>query len=95
MTADPNSLLLKKVRGILDSFENLPDKEKLNYASESYAQDYNQLRDLTLKHNPEFKDFMPPASFDSGHEYSSGGSLQSYGELQTYVAQIFSLLNPE
>lgn len=92
---DLNSNLRKKAFGIMKSIEAMNEKERRERPSESYGKNYNKLRELCLKNNPDLKELLPPTiGFENyGHEgYVDMLTVHNFSEIHTFCSEIYHLL---
>jgi len=91
---DINTHLRKKAFGILKSIEAMNEKERNFHPSEDYGKNYNKLRDLCLKHNPDLKEFLPPmVSFGRYNSEIDKATKHYFSEIHTFCSEIYHLLD--
>ena len=59
VTIEMNSNIRKKAFGIMNSIEVMNVNERNQRPSELFGKNYNKLRELCLKNNPELEDLLP------------------------------------
>lgn len=93
--SEVNSHLRKKAFGIMKSIEAMNQKEREQRPSESFGKNYNTLRELSLKNNPELEEFLPPmVEFEDygSEDYSRMLTEHNFSEIHTFCSEIHSLL---
>lgn len=93
-----NSNIRKKAFGIMKSIEAMNQNERGLRPSESFGINYNKLRELCLKNNPELSDLMPPeVSFEDygSDSYSNMMTEHNFSEIHTFCSEIYHLLEQD
>lgn len=94
--ADINQNLKKKAYGIMKSIETMSEKGGQETPSESFGQNYNNLRELVLQNNPNLTTLLPPpVKFaDYGfNNYVDMKTVHSYSEIHTFCSELYHLLD--
>ena len=85
--------LRAKAYGFTIAFERMGVTERTNPPSDTYAEDYNALREAVIELVPDLKTIMPPEveieESGSSFRYSS----QSFAEINAYCEQIVQMLS--
>jgi hypothetical protein len=90
-----NSSIRKKAYGIMKSIEAMNQNERGQRPSESFGKNYNKLRELCLKGNPELEELLPPlVEFEDygSDDYSSMLTEHNFSEIHTFCSEIYHLL---
>lgn len=90
-----NNGIRKKAFGIMKSIEAMNQQERGQRPSESFGANYNKLRELCLKNNPNLEELLPPpVTFaDYGHVgYSNIFTEHNFSEIHTFCSEIYQLL---
>lgn len=91
---DMNSNIRKKAYGIMKSIEVMNNNERSQRPSESFGRNYNNLRALCLKNNPDLEELLPPEVKleNYGDGYSHILTEHNFSEIHTFCSEIYQLL---
>ncbi|MEJ1356338.1 MAG: hypothetical protein RPU52_01230 [Candidatus Sedimenticola sp. (ex Thyasira tokunagai)] len=92
---DLNSNIRKKAYGIMKSIEVMNEKERMQRPSESFGVNYNKLRAICLRNNPDLEELLPPEVKIENYGFDGATDKlteHNFSEIHTFCSEINQLL---
>lgn len=79
----------------MKSIEEMNEKERTNRPSESFGVNYNKLRSICLRNNPDLEELLPPEVKLENYGYDGSTDIyteHNFSEIHTFCSEIYHLL---